>query len=347
MDIILISIINKRRYGMFKILLWWFGAGIWWLSGWIIRPRRLSCDRIYRMEVKAGRFNEELYKQTKKMEFTILSDYGYNLSCELLDGTGYINDRISTASGFDNRKSGGYRKQIPIAILCHGFCQSKYRSLIYAEIFLKMGFIVIIYDHRNHGLSGKAFTTMGFYEKFDLKKIVDWCYETFGPGCRIVTYGESMGAATVLLHLGIDDRVVCTIADCSYSNFNELLRHQFKLYYHFPRFLIPVESFVTYLRAGFWYKDVSPIDVVSKVDTPVLFIHGKKDNYVPAEMSRKMYACKKNNKALYLVAHAGHTKSCAMNRKAYEEKIERFIKKVFKHDFGSEELSCHMGIVPL
>jgi len=318
---------------MLKFLLLWFGAGIWWISGMIIRPKKLSCDRVYKMEVKAGKFDEELYRKTKKLKFTILSDYGYNLSCELLDGTGYIKDRISSGdlisvdSGSANSDGAGHQKQIPVAILCHGFCQSKYRSLVYAEIFLKMGFVVIIYDHRNHGLSGKAYTTMGYYEKFDLMKIVDWCYNTIGPGCQIVTHGESMGAATVLLHLGIDKRVVCTIADSAYSDLNELLRHQFKYYYLLPKFLIPMESFVTYLRAGFWYRDVSPISVVSNVDTPVLFIHGKKDKYVPAEMSRKMYAYKKSNKALYLVANAGHTKSCVKNKKAYEEKIEEFVRK--------------------
>lgn len=324
---------------MLKILLLWFGTSLWWFSSMIIRPRRLSCDRVYRMEVRGRKFNEELYKKTKKMKITIFSDYGCNLSCELLDGTGYNDSPVSKDSEPDHTLTdpdfvnSQNRNPIPIAILCHGFCQSKYRSLIYAEIFLKMGFIVLIYDHRNHGLSGKAYTTMGYYEKFDLKKLVDWCYDTYGPGCRIVTHGESMGAATVLLHLGIDNRVACTIADSAYSDLGELLRHQFKCYYHLPKFLIPIESLVTYLRAGFWYKDVSPIDVVGKVDTPVLFIHGKKDNYVPTEMSKKMYACKKNNKALYLVANAGHTKSCVTNRKAYEEIVERFIKKyIGKHD---------------
>lgn len=295
---------------MHKILLLWLGGSIWWLSNMILQPKRLSCDRIYRMEVKAGKFNEELYKQAKKMQFRVLSDYGYYLSCELLDG--------STL----NQKN-----RVPIAILCHGFSQSKYRSLIYAEIFLKMGFIVIIYDHRNHGLSGKAYTSMGYYEKYDLKKLVDWCFKTYGSDCKIVTHGESMGAATALLHLSIDNRVVCTIADCAYSDLKELLVHQFKYYYHMPRLLIPLESLVTYLRAGFWYGEVSPISVLSKVDTPVLFIHGKRDNYVPTEMSKRMYATKKNKKALYLVAKAGHAKSCVVNHKGYKEKVEKFLKK--------------------
>lgn len=298
---------------MLKMLLIWLGGSIWWFSNMILQPKKIPCDRVYRMEVKKGKFDEEAYKRTKKRQFKLLSDYGYYLSCELLEPS------------FEGREE--LKGSIPIAILCHGFCQSKYKSLIYAEIFLKMGFIVIIYDHRNHGLSGKAYTSMGYYEKYDLKKLIDWCYKTYGSKCKIVTHGESMGAATVLLHLGIDKRVVCTIADCAYSDLKELLKHQVKHYYHIPSFLIPLESLVTYLRAGFWYGEVSPISVISRVDTPVLFIHGKRDNYVPTEMSIKMYACKRNKKALYLVAKAGHAKACVTNKKAYEEKVERFIKK--------------------
>ena len=185
----------------------------------------------------------------------------------------------------------------------------------------------MIYDHRNHGLSGRAYTSMGYYEKYDLKKIIDWCCDTYGPDCIMVTHGESMGAATVLLHLGIDDRVVCAIADCAYSDLKELLKHQIKYYYHLPQVLIPLESLITYLRAGFWYGEVSPIQVVSRTDTPILFIHGKKDKYVPTRMSKEMYKSKRKSKALYLVAGAGHASSYETNRNGYKKAVENFLKK--------------------
>ena len=292
---------------MLELFLIWLGGGIWFLSNMILRPKKLSNNRIYRIGAKTGRFNETVYKNSMKKQFMILSDYGYFLSCEVLEPE--------------------EADRIPIAILCHGYSQGKYRSLMYAEIFLKLGFRVIIYDHRNHGLSGKAFTSMGYYEKYDLKKIVDWCYDTYGPDCKIITHGESMGAATSLLHLDIDNRVLCTIADCTYSDLKELLKYQLKHYYHMPIFLIPLESFITFLRAGFWYGQVSPISVVRKVDTPILFIHGKKDKYVPTEMSVKMYKAKRNNKGLYLIAGAAHAQSCVTDKNGYEKVLRRFLKK--------------------
>lgn len=294
---------------MLKMLLLWLATAIWYLSNMVLRPKKLSSDRLYRMEVNMGRFDEATYMGTLKKKFMIKSEYGYYLSCELLEP-----------------KTSDY-KLIPIAIMCHGFSQGKYRSLIYAEIFLKLGFRVLIYDHRNHGLSGKAFTSMGYYEKNDLKGIVDWCLLNYGPNCKIMTHGESMGAATALLHLGIDKRVVCTIADCAYSDLKELLKYQVKYYYHMPSFLVPIESLITYLRAGFWYKDVSPRSVIGSIDTPVLFIHGKKDRYVPTQMSINMYKCKRDKKALYLVAGATHAQSCVTNKAGYEKRVREFLIK--------------------
>lgn len=298
---------------MIKLLILSFTEILWLLSNMILKPRKLSCDKIYYNELARGKFDEKKYRDTKKTEFYIVSDYGYLISCELLEN-------------IQNQKKCSKK----IAILCHGFSCAKYMSLIYAELFIKLGFDVMIYDHRNHGLSGKALTTMGHFEKYDLKKVVDWCYQKYGEDCQVVTHGESMGASTVLLHLGIDDRVKCAISDCGYSDLKQLLNHQLKIYYHLPLCLIPLESLITYLRAGFWYRDVSPISIISKVETPILFIHGKSDRFVPTSMSKQMYDAKKEKKALYLVGKAKHAESCIKNKEGYEERLRRFVHRYIK-----------------
>lgn len=284
-------------------------VGCWRLSNLVIKPRKLSCDTALKLEEKRGRYNKEFYKTVNSSNFHIRSNFGYDISCVMLEP-----------------KKENLEKD-KVAILCHGFTHAKYGCLIYGEIYLKMGYRVIIYDHCNHGSSGGCYTSMGHYEKHDLKKVVDWCYNNFGPDCRIVTHGESMGGATVLLHLAIDNRVKCVVADCAYSDLSLLLEHQLKVYYHLPKFIIKIESLITYLRAGFWYSDVSPIKVVSKTKTPILFIHGKKDRYVPTYMTKDMYKSKKGKKAIYLVARAKHAQSFVKNRIGYEEKVKKFVNK--------------------
>ncbi len=296
---------------MVKIVGWFLFEILWCLSDLIVKPRKMSCDKIYTAEAARKSFDEKNYHQLEKKKFTLPSDYQYSLSCELLIPQGKKDEEGASA----------------IAVLCHGLGYSRYGCLKYAQIYLKLGFHVVIYDHRNHGRSGKALTSMGYYERYDLKKVVDWCFRTYGKNSKVITHGESMGAATVLMHLEIDQRVSCAIADCAYSDLNELLKHQLKQYYHLPAFLIPVESLLTYLRAGFWYRDVSPVRSVSTSEIPVLFVHGKMDHFVPSIMSKKMYACKIRNKAIYLVAGARHAQSCCINPKGYEEVLRKFLLK--------------------
>lgn len=300
---------------MFGIFLLFIAGILWQLSDMVLKPKVLPCDKIYSSEEKCGRFHKEVYRSAVKMKFKIASDYGYDLSCEMLKPM-----VLNPYQGPSGRK---------VAVLCHGFGTAKYASLTYAEIFLKHGFTVIIYDHRNHGLSGKSYTSMGYFERYDLKKVIDWCCRKFGPDCRIVTHGESMGGATVLLHLEIDNRVRCVIADCAYSDLTLLLKHQIRRFYHFPLFLVQVVSLITYLRAGFRYSEVSPIRVVSQADIPILFIHGKKDKYVPTQMTRDMYDCKRDKKAIYLVAGAKHAESCMVNRIGYEKRVGEFLRTYF------------------
>lgn len=300
---------------MLKLLIIWLIEWLWCLSNLIIKPRKLAYDKGFRREVKCKKFDNKTYEGWNKKSFHLKSDYGYILSCELLEpGENYLTKN----------------KAKKIAILCHGLGCAKYESIKYAELFIKLGFTVLVYDHRNHGLSGKAYTSMGYYEKYDLRKVVSWCYDTYGNDCIVITHGESMGAATVLMHLEIDPRVKCVIADCSYSDLKVLLVHQLKQFYHLPRVLLPIENMIIYLRAGFWFKQVSPIQAVRNSDTPVLFIHGKRDNFVPTYMSKDMYEKKKRNKAIYLVAKAKHAESYCKNRKGYEARVVEFLKKYLK-----------------
>lgn len=299
---------------MFGLIGIWLFELLWCLCDLIIKPRKLSCDKIFDREASQGNFDTKWYQATQKKKFKLNSDFGYSISCELLFP-------LKPEDSSSDRK---------IAILCHGLGYTKYGSLKYADMFLRLGFTVLIYDHRNHGLSGKAHTSMGHFEKYDLKKIIDWCYERYGNDCSIVTHGESMGAATVLMHLGIDRRVKCAISDCAYSDLKQLLRHQLKQYYHLPCVLIPIESCITFLRAGFWYGEVSPIKIVAQTDAPILFIHGKIDNLVPSSMSKEMYSCKKDKKAIYLVAGARHAGSYCTNREGYEKRVKEFLTTYLK-----------------
>ncbi len=288
----------------------------WILSNFVVKPLVLNNKVLYNLEIKEGRLDEDLYNSWEKKEFTIKSRYGYELSCMQID-----NEK-------SKKQLSNLDKKIKIAILCHGYTRSKLSTSVYAKFFLNRGITVITYDHRNHGLSGKAHTSMGYYEKYDLQTVVDWCYINYNSNVSIITHGESMGAATVLSHLGVDTRVYLAIADCGYSDFPELAKYLFKRRFLLPKFpFVYISALLVKLRAGFKVQDVSPIETVAVTKKPVLFIHGQADTFIPCSMSQDMYKAKADNKDILIVPEAEHGLSAVVDPVTYENKLNEFLDK--------------------
>lgn len=279
----------------------------------ILYPKVRDEEAVCQREIKNRRFPAEFYESLVKEEVWIDSLYGYRLSCTILES--------ETTKQYHNRHK--------IAVFCHGYKCSKTASIVYAKMLMELGYTAILYDHRNHGKSGKRFTSMGYYEKYDLKTVIDWCYQRFGETIKIVTHGESMGSATVLSHLTIDQRVTATIADCGYSDLNDLLKHQLKTYFHLPyQPFLPVVTLLFKLRGGFYTRDVSPKKGALQCKTPILFIHGDGDNYVPTWMSVTMYQQRTGPKHLYISKGTQHAMSCADDYEKYCQVVREFIQSV-------------------
>jgi X-Pro dipeptidyl-peptidase (S15 family). len=275
-----------------------------YFSDIIIHPKTFSFQETYDREVESGKIIPKLFESLEKEEVTITSPYGYKLF-------GYY------------LPIEGSKRTI---IFCHGITWSLNGSIKYMEIFRKRGFNVLMYDHRNHGKSEGDNTTFGFYEKHDLKAWTDWVFKKTGPDTKIGTHGESLGAATVLQNTAIDDRLSFCIADCPYSDLFSLLKFRLKMEYHMPPFpFIYTSGMITRIRTGMSYNYVSPIRDVSKVNIPILFIHGQNDTYIPVSMSVDMYNVKPGAKKLYLAPNADHAQAYWNNRDDYEKQVEEFL----------------------
>lgn len=296
------------------ILLLMFVA-TWKLSDVMLKPRAGTTEQIYEDEAKSGRLDPAFFDRVEKTPMQIESRYGY-----MLDG--FVLENELTKRVHNRHK---------VAVICHGYTAGKYASFVYAQMYMELGFSVVVYDHRNHGDSGKAFTTMGYYEVYDLQTVIDWCYERFGTDIRIVTHGESMGAATVLNLLTIDDRIACTVEDCGYSSLKKLLIYQIKNGFHLPAFLFyPPANILVKLRSGCWIKKVEPIRGAMFSRTPILFIHGEKDNFVPCAMAKEMYEARIGRKDIYIAKGAKHAQSCVTNRTLYKRHLKAFLNEYYR-----------------
>jgi len=280
------------------------------LSNAVIKPNVINYDLTYLRTLENGEYTEEEIKSWSKNEVLINSSYGYSLH------------------GFFFPKKNSNK----LVVICHGITWSLWGSIKYMKLYKKLGFNVLVYDHRNHGKSGGSDTTFGFYEKKDLKACITWAIEetkknNLVDAVIVGTHGESLGAATVLEHLAIDNRISFCVADCPFSDLEELLRLRLRKDKKLSPFLVMniVDNFVK-RRSGFNIHDVSPINDVKGLDTPVLFVHGAEDTYIPNSMSKEMLSIRNNKKdSIFIAPNAGHAQSLIKNPIAYEDNLKDFL----------------------
>lgn len=285
----------------------------WKLGGFVVSPAISDPDKCYIEEIERGKIDKEKYEHTYMREdFTLKSEYGYHLSGS------YIPRRTDIPLK-DNRER--------VVIIVHGYTFCQFGSVKYIDIFRNLGFHCVIYDHRNHGYSGKAPTTMGFYEARDLKLVCDWTREKLGEGTIIGTHGESMGAGTVMMNAPLDDKLAFVIEDCGYSNLADQLAFNMKKLYHLPRFpFLYIASIMSKLRGGVFFHQVIPRNEIAKCEKiPMLFIHGELDDFVPFYMVNDLFEAKNGYRRIKTFKNASHTESYWNNQSEYTKEIEDFL----------------------
>lgn len=218
-----------------------------------------------------------------------------------------------------------------IALCLHGYTGCGLSDCCSIAAFLhRQGYGCILVDHRAHGKSDGKYIGFGILDRYDCLEWLKYINERFGGG-RILIYGISMGAATALMTAGfgnIPKNVGAIIADCGYTSPYEVFAHVLKKDYHLPEFpIMQITDKISRRAAGYGFGDYSSNDAVKVTDIPIMFIHGKNDNFVPTQMSIKNYNDCASPKELLLVDNAGHGASYYENTALYESRVKDFLGK--------------------
>ena len=285
----------------------------WKTSSMLLHPHLYPYDTVVDEEVKRGHFTREWFDENVHLEeFSLLSPYGYNLH-------GALWPREADVSFPDGRRR--------VVVIVHGLSYCLLGGIKYASIFHDLGFDCVLYDHRNHGLSDKAITTMGVCESRDLVAVCDWARETFGETIVLGTHGESMGAATVMLHTALDDRLAFAMEDCGYSNFSKDLRYALRVRFHLPTYpILPIASLFYKLRGGEFFGRILPAAVLKRAEhIPMLFIHGDSDGLVPFNMLQENYDAKSGVKRMLPFPGAKHADCFHADPERYRTAVRDFL----------------------
>jgi len=198
-------------------------------------------------------------------------------------------------------------------------------------MYTAFGFNVLLCDQRSHGRSEGRLITFGVKERFDAVSWAEFAVTKLGAK-QLLLGGMSMGATTVLLACGLKlpSEVRAVVADCGYTSpvdiINKVARQSFKI--NATKFL-PILNVCCKIFGNFSVYGVSTTEALKNSKIPVLFVHGKKDNFVPCEMSQAGYNSACDKCRLVLVEGADHGLSYLVDKNAVHSEIKCFLAENF------------------
>lgn len=204
-----------------------------------------------------------------------------------------------TLRGWHCRAAGLARGSV---ILLHGIADNRasWRGAI--SRFTRQEFDVVAYDSRAHGESDGDACTYGFYEKHDLRRLIDRLERH-----PIALLGTSLGAAVALQEAADDPRVRVVVSAETFADLRSIATERA------PFFLTASairEGFaIAEQRARFAVESVSPERAAERIRVPVLLIHGDRDVETRPSHSQQVYARLGSQKRLLLVDGVGHNGS--------------------------------------
>ena len=225
------------------------------------------------------------------------------------------------------------------AICMHGYYDTHESMGAIAKHYHEQGWNVLMPDQRGHGKSEGNYVGWGYDERLDLLGWINYVTRR-DHEAEIVLHGVSMGAATVLMATGgvLPRQVKAAISDCAYTSIEEEMRHVLRQGFHkqyAPALPAPGGVLFSTLRktvlrkAGYDLRDAAPVKAVALSKTPTLFIHGSKDDFVPAPMMNRLYQAARCPKSFLWVPEAGHALSVGTNPELYWTAVHTFLQDDF------------------
>lgn len=236
-------------------------------------------------------------------------------------------------TSFDGIKLVGhlYRPEHPrrVVLAMHGWRSGWSRDFCLIHEFLSRSGCAVLYaEQRGQGSSDGSHMCFGLVERFDCLTWAQWLNTQGFQNMPMYLAGISMGAATVLMAAGsasLPENVRGVVADCGFTSPLEIWRHisERNLHMSYRGHRRRVDALCR-KRIHCKSDAYSTLEAMKTNTTPVLFIHGEADTFVPAEMSRRNYDACKAPKQLLLVPGAEHGMSYVVDREGYERAVEAF-----------------------
>jgi dipeptidyl aminopeptidase/acylaminoacyl peptidase len=198
-------------------------------------------------------------------------------------------ERVAIRAGDGTRLSAWFipRPGAPAVVLLHGYPAEK-ADLLPIASSLAPRFATLLVDQRYFGDSDGRVTTLGFRERDDLKRALDFL-ESRGAS-PVGVFGFSLGGAVALMAAAEDPRIRAIVAYAPFSDLRTLGRELYGWMW-LARYPF-VETMLLWSRL-FLGADISrpsPVEAAARVAVPVLLVHSRTDEQIPFRHAERLKA---------------------------------------------------------
>jgi len=221
-------------------------------------------------------------------------------------------------------------KQKGTIILLHGIRSRKENNLPISKMLFDKGYNSVIIDLRAHGASQGKYCTFGYYEKYDIKTLIDTLYTIKDLNLKLGIWGQSLGGAVSLQVLEIDKRLSFGIVESTFSNFRTVAHDYFRRYLGFklPSFLTNYIINRAKKIAKFEVDNVKPIESANHISQSMLVVHGNDDEKIKFEYGKLIFNnLASKDKEFISIANSNHSNLREVGGDEYFEKVIKFIEK--------------------
>lgn len=161
----------------------------------------------------------------------------------------------------------------------HGNAENQSSHFLSLEWLSRYGYRLITFDYRGYGLSSGEPNRRGLVD--DGIAILEYICKRFSEPTILI--GQSLGGAVAIPSLALLKKhcVNLLVIDSSFSSYQSIAASKIEQ--------IPILKYLSYPLSFLVTDDLSPIDYISQLKVPILFIHSKNDPIIPYKEVLALY----------------------------------------------------------